>query len=211
MTVPVQFARGRVVRSDSFRPPGPAAACQPGTVNAVHGIGGGVRSLMVAGVIGSAVLVSGCAQSGAGASEPDEATQLAMETCGIEVVEGDGTDGDAEGSRYARSVFGSGEGPWDAIESDLERLESLEESWRDRAISSRAASQLDDQWDDLSEWHAENYEDLRTIVLYRESDKTPTYKELSSRQAAPTSTFNANLNRIRIECAALVRTLPDPS
>jgi len=164
------------------------------------------RSIPLA-LVASVLALSGCSQLGIGASEPDEATPLAMEACGIEVVEGDGVDGNAEGSGYERVRFGTGDDPWDPIEDDLERFESMEEDWREAAISSRAASRLDDQWDDLAGWFAENHRYVDNIVAYRTFDETPTYEELSSQLTGSAATYNANLDRIDIECGALVRTL----
>jgi len=168
---------------------------------------------MVAGVIGSAVLVSGCAQLGIGASEPDEATQLVMEVCGIEVVEGDESDGDSGGSSYEMPGIDNA-GSWNPVADGLESLESREDNWREGASNARAASRLDDQWDDFAEWHAENYQLIGRVVSYRRSDDTPTDDELLN--AIPTlsddaDTYNANLDRIAIECGALMRTLPEPA
>ena len=159
------------------------------------------------GLVASALALSGCSQLGIGASEPDEATRLAMEACSIEVVEGDGADGDAEGSGYERARFGSGDNPWSPIDDDLERLEFMEERWHERAISSRAASRLDDQWNDLAGWFAENHQDISGIVSYRRADDTPTWEELSSQHTMPSDIYNTNLDRIDVECGALLRTL----
>jgi len=159
------------------------------------------------GLVASALALSGCSQLGIGASEPDEATQLMMEACGIEVVEGDGDEKDSGGSGYEMSPFGSGDDPWNALDDDLERLESMEDSWREAAISSRAASRLDDQWDDLAGRFAENHNDLGSIVTYRQTDETPTWEELSSQRVGSATTYNANLDRIDVECGALLRTL----
>jgi hypothetical protein len=152
---------------------------------------------------------------GIGASEPDEATQLMMEACGIVVVEDEGqgeSQGDSPGdgsSKYERSRFGTGE-PWNTIETELDGLRDLEQGWRDRAISSRAAARLDSQWDDVAGYMAENASVMSDAVTYRESDSTPTEEEYFATLSQDDALlrFNPNLDRIDIECGALMRTLP---
>jgi len=171
-----------------------------------------VRRLVVFGAVASAFLVSGCSQLGIGANEPDEATQLMMEACGIVVVEddGQGDSQDAGSSKYERGRFGNGGDPWDAIDTELDELRDMEQRWRDRAISSRAAARLDSTFDDAAGYFAENDSHVSEVVSYRESDSTPTWDEYVAMRSNDhtAARYNSNLDRIDVECGALMRTLP---
>jgi len=108
------------------------------------------------------------------ASEPDEATKLAMEACRIEVVEG---DGDADNS-YTRPGGGGGGEFADPIGMELDAVQDRANEWRERAIAARAAAVIDERWDALAGATAENSLLESQIANYRVNDETPTKEEL---------------------------------
>ena len=167
------------------------------------------------GLVASALALSGCSQLAIGASEPDEATQLIMETCGIQVVQADSgessEEGDSEDSSggYVRGEWGTGES-WDAIEDGLPKLQALESDWQEYAISSKSAARLDDQWEPLAGYFSDNHAFLDRIVRYRSSTGRPSWEDffaLVPDVQDRINDYNANLNRIDVECGALLRTL----
>jgi len=161
------------------------------------------------GLVASALALSGCSQLGIGASEPDEATQLMMEACGIEAVEGDGEEGPASGYEYGG--FGGTDGETtDPVEIELDALQDMEDRSYERAVSSRAAARLDEQWDELATAFAENSRLNSRVLTYRQKDDTPTRDELVRDipdWSDEAGVYNANLDFIDIECGALLRTL----
>jgi len=145
---------------------------------------------------------------GTGASEPDKATQLMMEACGIEVVEGG--DGEGSGNGYEFGGFGGGQYV-DPIIEYLDTVQDRAARWRERAIASRAASRLNGQWSKVATAFSENSDFNGQIQSYRLNTDKPTSAGLF--RAIPdwsdtAGAYNANLGFIDIECGALMRTLP---
>ena len=166
-------------------------------------------------LMAAALALSGCSQVGIGASEPDEATQLIMETCGIQVVQADSggssqeSDSEDSSGGYVRNEWGNGD-PWDPIEDSLPSLQALESDWQEYAISSRSAARLDDQWESLAGYFSDNHSYLDRVVRYRSSAGRPSWEDffaLVPDVQDRINNYNANLNRIDVECAALLRTL----
>ena len=162
-------------------------------------------------LVASALALSGCSQLDTGASEPDKATQLMMEACGIEAAEGGDGAGLATGYEYG----GFAGMEYKPVGDDLDTVVNRSAQWRERAIASRAASRLDRQWSDLANAFRENSNVETRIATFRLNDESPgivTQRErevygIFGARSDEARAYNANLDFIDIECGALMRTL----